>query len=68
MFTTFLLTVVLSALITVVLSSLGIYLFAESKWRHHPLAHSVGARKTSQPSKKAASPREIWNAASCAAT
>nr|WP_198981228.1 hypothetical protein [Herbaspirillum sp. ASV7] len=42
MFTTFLLTAVLSTLITVVLSSLGIYLFAESKWRHHPLAHSVG--------------------------
>ncbi len=36
------LTVALATLITVVLSSLGVYLFAEAKWRHHPLAHSVG--------------------------
>jgi len=42
MFTTFLLTAVLATLITVVLSSLGIYLFAEAKWHHHPLARTIG--------------------------
>ncbi len=41
MFTTFLLTVVVFVLMTVVLSSLGIYLFAEAKWRHHPLARNT---------------------------
>ncbi|MBN9359099.1 hypothetical protein ACIPLR_06495 [Herbaspirillum huttiense] len=38
MFTTFLLTAVLSTLVTVALSATGIYLLAEARWRHHPLA------------------------------
>ncbi|MBG7622174.1 hypothetical protein I5R65_22095 [Herbaspirillum sp. AP02] len=41
MFTTYLLTAVLSALATVAFSSLGIYLFAEAKWQHHPLARNI---------------------------
>lgn len=41
MLTTFLLTVVLAAMVTIALSALGIYLFAEAKWRDHPLAQNV---------------------------
>lgn len=38
MFTPFLLTAVLSTLVTVALCSAGIILLAEARWRHHPLA------------------------------
>ncbi|WP_197416647.1 hypothetical protein [Herbaspirillum rubrisubalbicans] len=41
MFTHFLLTVVLLMLLTVGLSSVGIYLLAEARWRHHPLARAA---------------------------
>jgi len=44
MLNVFLLTVVISAMITVALSSLAVYLFAEAKWREHPLAHDSAER------------------------
>jgi len=44
MLNVFLLTVVLAAVIIVALSSLAVYLFAEAKWRDHPLAHDSGER------------------------
>lgn len=41
MFTTFLLNAVLSTLVVVAISATGIYLLAEARWRHHPLARSA---------------------------